>query len=389
MSELRSEEHWRPTGNVPPTPDPPRRDTKPWDAPSVSISTVDSPASMILLDMADQAGLSIIVPPNVSDQLLTVDLRDVPARDAFDRVGALLDYAPYLTGGTVHFEPIDRQVSAFTVFRAGHAETTQLSDALRAVAGPEAVVATFGDRMVVAGSQRAVDAANELADGFLTGPDGWRLEVRVVSISDTLRRQLGFDWDLSAEAAISPRASTGDLAGTVLTGASAGIVVRVLAEATEQGTEAFVETSATLYVLEGGQASINQGDRVPIPRFQTSPEGTTTVVGFDYIETGFTLDASAQRVPGGVRLALEPVISNVTGFVEQAPITTESRVNVEAVVTSGDWLVVSGLRAAQGSITTGRLPGTRSFLFQTKDNTISETSLVVLLRADRVYASDI
>jgi len=342
---------------------------------------------MILLEMAEQAGLSIIVPPDLETETVTIELVDVPAHEAFQHVASLLDYSPYRTGTTVHFEPIDQQVSAFTVFRAGHSETEDLIDAVRAVAGPSANVSSFEDRIVVAGSQRAVDAANELADSFLTGPDGWRLEVRVVSLSDTLRRKLGFDWDLTAEAGISTRASTGDLAGTALTGASAGVIVRVLAEATEQGTEAFVETSATLYVLEGGSASINQGDRVPIPRFQVSPEGTTTVVGFEYLETGFTLDASAVRVPGGVKLALEPVISTVIGFVEQAPITTESRVNVEAVVTSGDWLVVSGLRASQGSTITDRIPGTASPLFRSRDNATTDTSLIVLLRADRVYSS--
>lgn len=370
-----------------PTPDPTPRAEVDWDLPTVTLSVIEAPVSMLLLELADQLGVSVVVPPDRSADLVTLDLRQTPGQQAIHTLASVLGMSPKFDGYTVSLVELTDTAESFTVFRVGHADVQQISDAVRTVAGAGAVVSTFEDRVVVAGSADQVRRANELARDFLVGPDGWRLEVRVVSISESLRQQIGFDWDLSAQADASAGFRGGDLVQPVLTGVAASVVVRVLAEATQTTTEAYVENSATLYVLEGGTATMNQGDRVPIPKFQTSPEGTTTVVGFEYLETGFSLTAGARRVPGGVRLEIEPVVSSVTGFVEQAPITTESRVKVDTVIEDGEWLIVSGLDANQGSVTDKRIPGTKSRAFGHTETTRSDGTLLVLLRADRVYAS--
>lgn len=387
MSELRSLNSFPEHRTLPPSPDTTAPTLDDWQLPAVSVSGIDSPASFLLLDLADQAGVSVLIPPELTSSPVTVDLRRVPAQTAFRSIAEQVGGRAMFDGTTVLITKGDQGAERFTVFRIGHSDPSQVTEAVRAVVGGQATVSTFGDRIVVAGTDRAVRQADQLAAQFETGPDGWRLEVRVVALSETLRRALGLDWDLGAGLNLSAGVSSGDLVAPVLTGTSASVVVRVLAEASDEGTEAAVLNSATLYVLEGSTATLNQGERVPIPRFQTSPEGTTTIVGYDYIDTGFTLEATARRVPGGVRLGLRPVVSSITGFVQQAPITTQSRVDVETVISDGSWLVVSGLTSTAVNRTTTSIPGGRPPIFGKRTDSVTDSTLVVLVRADRVYSS--
>ena len=81
------------------------------------------------------------------------------------------------------------------------------------------------------------------------------------------------------------------------------------------------------------------------------------MVGYDYIEAGFSLEAAAERVPVGVRLNLKPTISSVTGFVGEAPITEESSVQVDAIVQDGQWIIITGLSTQQASSDHKGVPG--------------------------------
>lgn len=347
---------------------------------TVTLSAIETPASLLLLDVAEQAGVSVVVPDGADEALLTVDYQEVGGQQVLEAIADRLKLAAEFEGGVVVF--VDKQQASrdYVVLRSGYTTPAVVVEALRAIVGDEAKVTSFEDRIVVAGARRAVQTAADFREQLQIGPDAWRLEVRVVSVSETFRRSLGLDWTLAAEATAT--AGTGSLSGV-----NAAAVVSVIAEATEHGRDATLLNAATLYCLEGSSARMNQGDRVPIPRYQTSPEGTTTLVGYEYVNTGFTLSAEATRVPAGVRLKLMPSISSVTGYIESAPITTESRVEVETVVADGGWLVVSGLSSTTATNDASNLPGLSGPFFGRKEVRVDDASILFLLRADRVFAA--
>ncbi len=337
----------------------------------------------VLLEAADQAGISVVAPPAAETTLLTVDYRDAPAQHVFDGVGDLLGLSARLQDGVVSYSS-DRMARAVAVQRYSHEDPSQVLNAMQSVLGQDAKVVSVGSRVLVAGSREQIALASDLSRYLMAGPDGWRLDVRVVGITETFRRELGLDWELGGQVELAVGGSSGDLAG-VLTGSSASVVVRAIASATESARDAALLHSATLYLLEDGKATMHQGERTPIPRFQTSPEGTTTVVGYDFVSTGFELSASAKRADGGVRLILEPSVSSVSGFVVDAPIVTQSRVTAQVVLASGEWVVISGLSTRQADHGGSGLPGLR-VVGKTTTSAV-DSSIVYLVRADRVYAS--
>lgn len=353
----------------------------------MTVGAFDAPAPVVLLDAADQAGVSVAFGPKLAEKTVTVDFRDVPGQAAFEAIAEQLELAAVFDGQTVTLIPKPKEAEDFAVFRIGYADPETVQEVLVSLGGDGSRVTVMDDRVAIVGSRRLIEQAREMVRQFETGPDGWRLEVRVVSVTESFRREIGLDWDLEAGGTLAAGVGGGDLVAPVLSGTAASVIVRVVAEAVESGSGAGLMHAATLYVLEGVASELNQGEQIPVPRYQTSPEGTTTVVGYDKVSTGFNLRALARRVPGGVRLALEPSISAVTGYVERAPLTTESRVKVDAVIEDGDWLVVSGLTTTQGSEQASSLPGIKPPLGGRTTRTMQEGSILFLVRADRVYAA--
>lgn len=87
------------------------------------------------------------------------------------------------------------------------------------------------------------------------------------------------------------------------------------------------------------------------------------------------------------RQDLEPSISNVTGFVQDAPITNESTVRVTTIVNDGQWVTITGLQEHSNSTDLKHLPGLPAPIFGTQSDTKDQAQLVIMIQANRIYSS--
>jgi len=363
--------------------------SKPWNLPTVSVSAIAAPAEGVLLDLGLEAKVNVLVPPKIAEVLVTAELADVPAQQAFELIAEQLKHVAVFSDGVVNFIDITESVRRFIVLDAGFTDTGLAETALRSVVGEGATVTRLGERVVVAGSDQQLDAARRLAVAFQSGADGWLVEVRVVALSKRFRQELGVDFTMGGGVGVSMDAATGHRspAAVPVFGARASVLVDAVLKAAADGSDARLLRNGRLFVLEGSDASLQQGDVVPVPRRTVSDAGTVQTVGYDRIETGFNLAIKAKRVPGGVELKLRPSLSSIASFVEQAPVTSESSVECTAMVRSGDYVVLSGLEATDLQERVNGIAGA-SWLGAADKFDIADASLVVLLRATRVVSSD-
>lgn len=356
-----------------------------WGLPPVTLTAHEMAVDLVLLELAEQAGVSVVTPESAPEAVVTVDFRGLEGGEAFRAIAKRLGRRVTYRDGVVEFEDDDGAAGSMGIFRVGHGDPGQAAGAMQAAIGSGGKVMAMGSMLIVAGGREHVERAERVSRFLGISPDGWRLDVRVVTVSDSFRRELGIDWTLGASLGATVGASAGD-ATPVQTGLTARAVVEAVARASAESDGAALLHTATLYVLEDGEARMHQGDRTPIPRYQTSPEGTVVVVGYEYVMTGFELVAKARRVAGGVRLQLEPSVSSVKGLVGDAPVVSQSRVTADVVLDSGEWVVISGLSTSQGTQGNRGIPGVGRVLGGSESLSASSSSVMYLIKADRVYA---
>ncbi len=347
-----------------------------WDLRPVTIEVYRAPVNQLIVEVANQLGVSVVIPESSDALTISVRYQDTPGQQVVEDIADHLGMVSEFDGATIRFVSEDDAAHDFVVIRAGYKSATELVEDLTSLLNNNVRVRAVDDRVVVSGRRRDLEQVKRLEEHLQTGPDGWTLNVRIVGVTESFRRDLGLDWDFSANLGYS----ASDLAGII----SSEIAVKIIAEATETRTDAFLAYQASTYVMEGSTSEVTQGRRVPVPRYQTSPEGTTTTVGYDYIDAGFNLTVAAERVPVGVRLELEPSISTVTGFVGDAPITEQSSVQSEIAVTDGEWIIITGLATEQASSGHKGIPGFKRLLGHESNNS-DRTSLLVLVQARRTF----
>ncbi len=78
------------------------------------------------------------------------------------------------------------------------------------------------------------------------------------------------------------------------------------------------------------------GDTIPIPQKTVSENGAVTTSGFEYIQTGLIIKSSLREVsPSTAKCQLEIELTNITGYVDSAPIVNGQKFSTTAVLETG------------------------------------------------------
>lgn len=364
--------------SVPPSDDPDITILDDFRLGRVSYAADGEPLSVVVADLAYELGISIIVDAGV-DRAVTLVVNDVEAAQVFvdlaDQANARLEY----TDGLLRFVPRDRAgVASIGVYRPGFDDPDGVVETSRLLLGRNSVVRRLGDRVVVGGDRSQLQKFGELTKYLEAGPDSWLLEVHLVSLTAGVSRSLGLDWSVAGTFEASLGESIGDvLTGGTLTGARAAAVVAAMAELSMTDRHAKLLTVARLHLLEGTPVRFSSGEVTPVPQRTVSDQGTVTTTGFRDVETGFIIDASGRRVPGGLHLDIRPTLSSVTGFVDGAPIIARRALTTSVIVASGEWVILTGFDDWRSDRTSDLLPLGR------RRSDDSDSRFVILIRAER------
>jgi len=349
----------------------------------VSLVATDQPITQAVLDLARQAGVSVIAPQ--TEQTISAEFDNIDGEAAFRFIASAAGLGVLYRDGVVSFgDEVDGRES-FAILDPGYVEPNRAAEVFGIALGSEGEVREVGGRLAFGGSREGLRRAVGVAKGFRLGPDGWLLRVLVFEVSEQYEREIGVDLDLGFNIEAQAGGGAGNAFPTPLSGVRAAATVTALGKLAESGTHARIRTVGTLFLLEGQESTLQQGDSVPIPQRTVSPEGTVRTENYQYVDTGFEISAIGRRVPGGMLLELTPKISSIAGFIEEAPIFTQSTVTGTVVVQSGEWVMMSGLQRTRKSDSVSGLPGVReSPLTNLSRDDMSDTSLIICVHAERV-----
>lgn len=380
-----------PEESVPPSRLPIRHDVESWGLPRVSLSAVGASVAGVLSDLAISCEVPVVIPAELDKATVTVEFDGVDGQVALAEVARAAGYVPEFVGGVVRFVKADQVLQSFVLVRPGAERRAAALEGLKSVVAQRASVAAVGERLVVTGDPQAVDRAAEFAAQLESGSDGWVVEVRVFSVSRSWQASSGVDWRVSGAVGVAVDAAVGNRPAAVFPvfGARAAATVEALFAASEEGREVQLTRSGRVFVVEGQEGRLQQGDVVPVPRRTVSDQGTVTVTGYERVDTGFQLVVTPERVPGGVRLDVEARLSAVSGFVGEAPITSESSVRSTVLARNGDWVLLSGLVGGERERRSNGLPGAARLLGGAEQSGARDTDVVVAVLARRVVSSEL
>jgi type II secretory pathway component GspD/PulD (secretin) len=223
--------------------------------------------------------------------------------------------------------------SAYRLAGTGRGETTPVLD--RVIA-----------RDTIEGIRRmqAVDRA------FRASRPQYAIDVTFVELSETDARQLGVDWNLNTSLALTADFWNGR--------ATLAAILRGDATARDTFDRSAIRTAPRLICIEGGEASLQDGQTIPVPRRPTIIDGVVTDSGFDEIDTGVLLRVQVRKLDKGlIHVTLDPEVSQISGFRGDYPIVSRRQLHASTIVQSGSVVVLGGLDNSANTDSTAGIPG--------------------------------
>lgn len=278
-------------------------------------------------EIAAAAGV-VLVGPDI-DQRVTLDLVNEPA-------GAILNaLAREHGGGIIREGNVLRWVQdARGVSSAGpyYVSDEEAARAIREVVGDETKVTRIGGQMIVRSTDE--DRVPEVLAAIEQAERGqWSVTIWFVEMGADALDRFGVQIDPSA-------------AGTFIVGdgaaAIAQAVLSVSAHWERERSNARILTRADLLVVQGRRSRFNAVDSVPVRQTSVSPHGTVQTTGYSFVDAGVIIDVECREVPGGVEVSMRPEISQVVGFVGDAPRVARRNLDVAAMVRDGEYIVLAG-----------------------------------------------
>ena len=346
----------------------------------VSISCVDLPLKDFVAGLAKDHGVSVVYDRSLDKVPVSMELVDAPLSDVLALVARRAGAQLTRSGQLFYLGDLRPEDRGVLVQRVGRLSKDELESSLKALVsefGRYSVTAdglcVVADRVEVLARCEAMVAAIERSPSDL-----WCCEFRFVVSSASESSKLGVDMkplvDVAAAFAV---ASAGSPSASVKS--SGNLAAALKAELRAQQSQTI---AAPLLCLSDGQSGkVQNGLSIPIPRRSVSNQGTTTTQGFEYVDSGFTLNVSLRRESLGARLRVNTELGNVEGYVESAPVRSRVACETSAYIVDGGVYLLGALDLDQ--VVKGREGPGIATIFSRDDR---QSKLLLFARVRKVAA---
>jgi type II secretory pathway component GspD/PulD (secretin) len=262
-----------------------------------------------------------------------------------------------------------------------YAATDDVKAALGLVVPAASVQVGKKDRLVVVkGGEETIKKADQLVASLDKPVRQVVIETRVEEISASGSRRLGLDWTFPLTLVKDPL--------DVMTVTKVVSDFAATLQALEEQGDATVLASPRIVALDGKEAIIHIGDRIPIVIERKSSEGGVvyTTQEVQFIQAGILLKVTPRfNEDATLTLAVNPEVSTITGQTAQGYPSIRTRsASTTMVVKSGETVALGGLLSQNEVDTIRKTPILGDIplfgrLFQVKEKNKRQTEIVIFL----------
>ena len=304
----------------------------------ITLSTKSMRMTDFLRFVADRAGISIVCDESLDGRVVNITVVDTDVRDVLSAVARRYGVDITEQGNVFYIgtlKPQDRAILVRKVKRLSSDEIVSMVETLSSEVGR--VAASSDGLMVVGDRVRVLQNINSmLTQVEQAQTNTWVLQMHLISGSSADNRELGFD-----------TTATLDIAATLANSRSKvqnlGAFNAVLKSARSKSRYEILAEPMVL-ITDGGVSAIQDGETIPIPRRTVSDSGTVNTTGYEYVKTGIVVNTSLREMSAkSATCTIEIEMTQVTSYVDYAPVTSGQSFKTTAVLESGGTYLIGSM----------------------------------------------
>lgn len=280
--------------------------------PKITIEARDMPLASFLAFIANHGNVSIIADNSLDNSLISLTVNDIEADRVLESVARKLNVYLRRDNNLFFIGNIRDEDNSIYVTKCSRLSVEEITNALTALMSQGSRFACYSDGLVIINAPaNTLLNADKMFKAINSAPvDSWIVQFLFLVFRESDIKDLNFNvggsFDLASVAA-----------GDSTSSAALDLAIK---KSIELGKAKL--TSQPLIVMEdGSQATINDGEDVPIPKKSVSDQGTVTVIGVEYRRTGVSIDVICKDMGNGnVRLVGNLGIDSISGYNGDYPI---------------------------------------------------------------------
>jgi type II secretory pathway component HofQ len=306
-----------------------------------------------------------------------VNIKDTEVMDVLSVVARRYGVDITQQGGVYYIGSLQAQDRAILVRKVKRLSAKEITDMVGTLSSEVGRVSASSDGLTVVGDRvRILQNINSMFNQVESAQTNtWVLQMYLISGSTSASREIGLDttatFDLAASfAASKSKIDTLGAFNTVLKAARGDSRYEIIAE-------------PMMLLTDGGNSSIQDGETIPIPHRPVSDAGTVTTTGYEYVKTGIVINTGLREMSSRTAACNISIdLTQVTSYVDSAPVTSGQNFKTTAVLESGGTYLVGSL-----SRNSARREKKGAFFDTLSAKDDSEGSIEVWLRCYRIQGS--
>ena len=294
----------------------------------LTLSAFQMPLSLFCRILSDKYDIGMVFSHELSERQITAEFKKTDLQSVLNVVSRQIGVDIVRVGNTYFIgalRPEDRgvlvrRIMGYDQQSLNSIVTPMLSQTGKAQVMSNGVLVATDHESVL---RRLVEMCDYLDTVY---PGSWILQLYFVSLRKDAMLEAGFDTKSSGSISYDIANSKIDLNDIKLEGLfSFG--------SDSNFTDVF---AAPMMVIRDGSTGVwRDGERIPIPKKTVSDAGTVSTTGFEYVDTGFILNATIRESRRGGIVKLDITQSQIKIYVEYSPVTSETQFTLECDLVPG------------------------------------------------------
>lgn len=383
------------------------------EAPRVTISVNHAEVRDVLTILTGVGGANIIIDDSVVNGgtkdggRITLQLTDVPIETAIDMITKVKGLA-YLRQGDIYIigtqERINKGFESIRIVKMQYANVADVKQAIELIIPPDRLkLDEASNSLIYTGSVAEAQRVDQAIAAIDVQVKQVTLEAQVMAVNKGAAKDLGLEWQWSSLPNVKQDSSTTDsndsndstrvrdYPGVIQFGHHPdGFKYEFQFQATLHAMikdgEVQILSRPKVTTLDGKQARIMVGDRIPVLIERTENNKTTTTI--EYVDAGIKLSYTPRiHADGLITAAVRTEVSTPTlEPVMKAYRITTREAETEVRMKDGETIVIGGLIGSDESRQFSKLPGLGDLpilgaLFRNTSKTKNETEVIIMLKA--------
>lgn len=336
---------------------------------TVTIRAANADIREVLAAIAGAAGANAVIDGSVSGKI-TVQLADIPYEQALEMVAlakglrcAKKQEVFIITAGGKS----DKILETIRVIKLHYSKAEQVKRSLTAMIPEENLkIDESGNSVIFFGSDRDAEQVQRTIAMLDVRPQQITLEAQVLSVNKNNTRQLGVEWQWGTTPTVPTKGDNGDVnrefAGVIQYGRNPEnrpyeFQFQAKINALLTRGEAKLLSRPNMTTLDGQQAKIMIGDRIPVPVERDDRGGRTTITT-EYVDAGIKLIYTPRISEDGlITAAVKTEVSTPFYIAEMKAFRITTReAETQVIMRDGETIVIGGLIGSEQSSNRSRVP---------------------------------